>query len=89
MRQLRDGDREERGRGHRELRVRKNVERNRTRSAGDREKSILCKPAMQPLALPYSVHLHKGDEGGRGGGGGSGGVSAGDRPRLEVWQRAE
>ncbi len=41
---------------------RKTVERNRTRSAGDREKSILCKAAMQPLAVVHSVHLHKGDE---------------------------
>lgn len=37
---------------------------------------------MQPLALQYSVHLHKGK-------GGRGGVSVGDGPLLEVWQRAE
>lgn len=74
--------RETRGRGHREPRVRNNVGRKRMRSAGDREKSILCKPAMQPLALQYSVHLHKGK-------GSRGGVSVGDGPLLEVWQRAE
>lgn len=60
MRQLRDWERETRGRGQREPRVKNNVERSRMRSAGDREKNILCKPAMQPLALQYSVHLHKG-----------------------------
>lgn len=75
-----DGADTERGHGEAES---KNVERNRTNSAGDRGKSILCKPAVQPLALRYSAQLHKGDEGG---GVGSSGVSVGDRPRLEVWQ---
>lgn len=61
--------------------------RERKQSRGRREKSILCKPAVQPLALRYSLHLHK--KGGGRGGEGSGGVIAGERPRLEVWRRAE
>ena len=58
----------------------------RARSAGDGGESILCEPAMQPLAPRYSVHLHKGDEG-RGGGrvsvidlGWTSGVSPAARP---------